>query len=149
MALLTIAPSSDPCSNPTLTATGVIAQQNIAQANRWVTAGALLASLSPIPLADVFGALSGYAALVGTNGPQDVKNQPGPGTQQQRVDAGNISYGITCPFGAGFCQFAAGMAQTLAGRPNPNGTPATGWDTPTDNTAIRQGQAMRAAGCHG
>jgi hypothetical protein len=36
------------------------------------------------------------------------------------VDAGNISFGITCPYGAAFCQFAAGFAQTLSGNPNFN-----------------------------
>jgi hypothetical protein len=124
----------------------VNAQHNIAQANKWTAVGALIG----LSFGDPFtGALAGYGALVKTGGPQDVKNQPGPGTYQQRVDAGNISYGITCPFGAAFCQFAAGMAQTLAGRPDPNGTLKTGFDTPSDNASIRQGQAMRAAGCHG
>ncbi len=140
-----VAPNN-PCANATLSATGVNAQHNIAQANKWTAVGALIG----LSFGDPFtGALAGYGALVKTGGPQDVKNQPGPGTYQQRVDAGNISYGITCPFGAAFCQFAAGMAQTLAGRPDPNGTLKTGFDTPSDNASIRQGQAMRAAGCHG
>jgi hypothetical protein len=48
----------------------------------------------------------------------------------------------------GFCQFAAGLAQTLSGNPNFNGTLGTGYDTPSDNAGIRVGQAMRVAGCH-
>ena len=142
---LAVAPNN-PCANGALIAAGVNPRQNIAQANRWIAAGTLIGMQlgQPVP-----GALLGYAALVGTGGLQDVKNQQGPGTMQQRVDAGNINYGITCPFGAGFCQFAAGLAQTLAGHPDPNGTPQTGFDTPSDNASIRQGQAMRAAGCRG
>ena len=80
--------------------------------------------------------------------PQDIKNLRGPGTPQQRIDAGNISFGVTCPFGAEFCQFAAGAAQTMAGNPDFSGTLRTGFDTPSDNRHIRIGQAMRAAGCH-
>jgi RHS repeat-associated protein len=137
---------NNPCANATLTATGVNPQQNISQANRNTATGALLGLLT---IGDpLTGALAGYAYTVRTGGSQDVKNHPGPGTYQQRVDAGNISYGITCMFGASFCQFAAGMAQTLAGHPDPNGTLMTGYDTPSDNASIRQGQAMRAAGCH-
>ena len=100
------------------------------------------------PLGGLSGALYTYKQVVGKGGPQDVKNNPGPGTRQQRIDAGNISFGVTCPFGSGFCQFAAGVAQTFSGAPDPKGTLLTGFDTPTDNAAIRQGQAMRAAGCH-
>jgi RHS repeat-associated protein len=137
--------SNNPCANATLTATGVNAKQNIAQAKKWIAAGSVVGSLVLNPLA---GALAGYAALVGSGEPQDVKNQPGPGTHQQRVDAGNISFGITCPFGAQFCQFAAGAAQTLAGHPDPKGNLSSGFDTPSDNASIQQGQAMRAAGCH-
>jgi hypothetical protein len=95
------------------------------------------------------GSLYGYYEAVRTGGPNDIKNQPGPGYHNQvGADAGNISFGITCPFGAGFCQFSAGLAQTLSGNPNFNGTASTGFDTPSDNASIRQGQAMRAAGCH-
>ena len=91
----------------------------------------------------------GYYEAVHTGGPNDIKNQPGPGYHNQvGVDAGNISFGITCPYGGGFCQFAAGLAQTLSGNPNFNGTLGTGYDTPSDNAGIRVGQAMRAAGCH-
>jgi hypothetical protein len=44
------------------------------------------------------------------------------------------------------CQFAAGAAQTLGGHPDKDGTLATGFDTPSDNASIREGQAMRAEG---
>ena len=61
---------------------------------------------------------------------------------------GNISLGITRPYGAGFCQFAAGLAPSLGGHPNFNGTLAAGFDRPSDSAGIRVGQAIRAAGCH-
>jgi hypothetical protein len=48
---------------------------------------------------------------------------------------------------AAVCQFAAGAAQTLGGHPDKDGTLATGFDTPSDNASIREGQAMRAEGC--
>ena len=132
------APNKNPCANATLAAAGVTAQQQIATAQSYI-----MNSAGP------FGSLAAYYAAVHTGGQLDIKNQPGPGYHNQiGVDAGNISFGITCPFGAGFCQFAAGLAQTLSGNPNFNGTPATGFDTPSDNAAIRIGQAMRAAGCH-
>ena len=67
------------------------------------------------PLGGLSGALYTYKQVVRKGGPQDVKNNPGPGTRQQRIDAGNISFGVTCPFGSGFCQFAAGVAQTFSG----------------------------------
>jgi len=51
-------------------------------------------------------------------------------------------------FGAEFCQFAAGAAQTMDLHPDRNGTLKTGFDTVSDNAAIVVGQAMRAAGCH-
>jgi RHS repeat-associated protein len=134
----------DPCTNATLAATGVNPKQNIAQVNKYLalkTAGQTKFG------GYVTSELMGYADLVGTGGPQDVKNQPGPGTYLQRIAAGNISYGITCPFGTGFCQFAAGLAQTLRGRADFTGTLQTGFDTPSDNAQIRVGQAMVAAGC--
>jgi len=82
-------------------------------------------------------------------GPNDIKNLPGHSPQNPiDVAAGNISFGITCPFGAGFCQFAAGLAQTLSGHPDFSGSMRTGFDTPQDNAQIQIGQAMRAAGCH-
>jgi hypothetical protein len=90
-----------------------------------------------------------YASLVHSTGPQDDKNQPGPGTQQQRVDAGNISFGVTCPFGEKFCQFAAGLAQfkdALLGNAS-FGSIRTFMDSPGDNASIKVGQAMRRAGC--
>jgi hypothetical protein len=97
------------------------------------------------------GSLYGYYAAVHTGGPNDIKNQPGPGYQNQvGVDAGNISFGITCPFGATFCQAAAGAAQfgaALFGKAS-FGSPRTFMDTPSDNASIKVGQAMRAAGCH-
>jgi hypothetical protein len=81
--------------------------------------------------------------------PQDIKNLPGHRPQNPiDVDAGNISFGVTRPFGDGFCQFSAGLAQTMSGNPNFSGTLQTGFDTPSDNRGIRIGQRMRAAGCH-
>jgi len=133
-----IAPSKDPCANATLAAAGIDARQQIARAQSYI-----LNSAGP------FGDLAAYSAAVNTKGELDIKNLPGHSPQNPiDVDAGNISFGITCPFGAGFCQFAAGLAQTFSGHPNFNGTLATGFDTPSDNAAIRVGQAMRAAGCH-
>jgi RHS repeat-associated protein len=146
------AANNDPCANTTLSATGVNIRQNIAAANLAVSSGYAAGSIIPFgpsnPIGGLIGALYSYDQLVHTGGPQDVKNQLGPGTPQQRVDAGNISFGVTCPFGGPFCQFAAGVAQTSSGYPNPNGTLLTGFDTPSDNAGIRVGQAMRAAGCH-
>jgi RHS repeat-associated protein len=133
--------SKDPCANASLTAAGgVNIRQRIAVTNAAVSSGFAVGG----PL----GALAAFAYLVHTGGPYDDKNGSGLGMYSDRVDAGNISYGVTCPFGAAFCQFAAGAAQTLGGNPNPNGTPQTGFDTPSDNASIRVGQAMRAAGCH-
>jgi RHS repeat-associated protein len=132
------APNSDPCANQTLAQAGVNARQQIAQAQ-----SAMLNSPGP------FGDLSAYGGTVGTGGPNDIKNLPGHSPQNPiDVAAGNISYGITCPFGAGLCQFAAGFAQTLGGNPDFKGSLKTGFDTPADNAQIRTGQAMRAAGCH-
>ena len=112
-------------------------------------------SLSPV------GSLLGYYEAVHTGGPNDVKNQPGPGygaDNQIGIAAGNVSFGITCPFGATFCQAAAGLAQGASGvinvvsggryghgRPGPI---STFFDSPKDNFQIRIGQAMRMAGCH-
>jgi hypothetical protein len=56
--------------------------------------------------------------------------------------------GVSCPFGSQFCQFSAGFAQTLSLNPNFQGTLLTDFDTPPDNASIREGQAMKAAGCH-
>lgn len=135
-----VAPSKNPCANSTLAAAGVTAQQQIATAQSYI-----LNSAGP------FGSLSAYAGAVGTGGPNDIKNQPGPGYHNQiGVDAGNISFGITCPFGATACQVAAGLAQfgaALFGQPS-FGSPRTFMDTPSDNASIKVGQAMRAAGCH-
>jgi len=140
----------DPCANATLSATGVNIRENIAQAQSTISVGRMMGITggSYNAARGTVGALFNYAMLVGTGGPQDVKNQRGPGTPQQRVDAGNISFGITCSFGTRFCQFSAGAAQSLAGHPNFGGTLATGFDTPRDNAGILVGQAMRAAGCH-
>ena len=139
MLIPIVAPSNDPCSNSQLASVGV----GPAQLRQRIGAANIASNL--------FGLL-GYASLVRTGGPQDDKNLPQNhsvfGPLPNAVAAGNISFGVTCPFGAGFCQFAAGAAQTLAGHPDPNGTLATGFDTPSDNAQIKQGQAMRAAGCH-
>ena len=141
---------NDPCANATLAAAGVDIQQNIVQAQSTISLGRMMGVTggSYNHTVGLWAALFNYATLVGTGGPQDVKNHPGPGTSQQRVDAGNISFGVTCSFGGAFCQFAAGLAQTVSGNPNFQGTLKTGFDTPSDNAAIRVGQAMRAAGCH-
>ena len=142
-----IAPSNDPCSNSQLASVGV----GPAQLRQRIGAANMASNLFGLLGYALFGLL-GYASLVRTGGPQDDKNLPQNhsvfGPLPNAVAAGNISFGVTCPFGAGFCQFAAGAAQTLAGHPDPNGTLATGFDTPSDNAQIKQGQAMRAAGCH-
>jgi hypothetical protein len=148
-----IAANRDPCANATLSATGVNIHRNTAAVNVAVSSGYVAGSSNTFgpsnPLGGIIAALYAYDRLVHTGGPQDVKNQPGPGTPQQRIDAGNISFGITCAFGAAFCQFAAGVAQTSSGSPNfKGGTLRTGFDNPIDNESIRVGQAMRRAGCH-
>ncbi len=142
---------NNPCANATLSAAGVNPQQQIATAQGFIAAGKIGANATPYanPILSFFGGMYGYYNAVKTGGPNDIKNLPGhSGRNPIDVDAGNISFGITCPYGAGFCQFAAGLAQTLGGHPNPNGILATGFDTPSDNAGIRIGQAMRAAGCH-
>jgi RHS repeat-associated protein len=137
------APNSDPCYNKALASVGVgpsQLRQRIRNAN--------LAS-------NLFGLL-GYASLVRPGGQQDDKNLPQNrsvfGPLSNAVAAGNISFGVTCPFGAGFCQFAAGAAQTIALHPDFSGPLGAaikrGFDTPSDNLQIQQGQAIRAAGCH-
>jgi RHS repeat-associated protein len=148
---ITLVPPQSPCTNATLAAAGVNAQEQIAMAQGLIAAGKAGADASQFsnPAFEFFGGMFGYYEAVRTGGPNDIKNQPGPGYHNQTgVDAGNISFGITCPYGAGFCQFAAGLFQTLTGHPNFSGTLATGFDTPSDNATIQEGQAMRAAGCH-
>ena len=136
----------NPCASAALSAAGVTAQQQIATAQELIAVGNIAANATPLGF---FGGMLGYYEAVHSGGPNDIKNQPGPGYHNNiGVDAGNISFGITCPYGAAFCQFAAGLAQTLGGHPNPQGTLATGFDTPSDNAGIQVGQAMRAAGCH-
>ncbi|MGA9669417.1 MAG: RHS repeat-associated core domain-containing protein, partial [Terracidiphilus sp.] len=133
------APNNDPCYNSQLASVGV----GPAQLRQRIGAANVASNL--------FGLL-GYASLVGPGARQDDKNLPQNhsvfGYLPNAVAAGNISFGVTCPFGAAFCQFAAGLAQTVALHPDSNGTLATGFDTPSDNAQIRIGQAMRAAGCH-
>lgn len=144
---------SNPCANSTLAAAGTTGQQQIATAQGFIAAGQIGASATPYsnPLLTFAGSLYGYYAAVHTGGPNDIKNQPGPGYQNQvGIDAGNISFGVTCPFGATFCQAAAGAAQfgaALFGKAS-FGSPRTFMDTPSDNASIKVGQAMRAAGCH-
>ena len=140
----------NPCANATLSAAGVNAQEQITTAQGFIAAGKIGANAMPYGwILSFFGGMYGYDNAVGSGGPNDIKNLPGHSGQNPiDVDAGNISFGITCPYGAGFCQFAAGLAQTLGGHPNFNGTLATGFDTPSDNAGTRVGQAMRAAGCH-
>jgi hypothetical protein len=100
-------------------------------------------------LAAALGGMFGYYNAVKPGGPNDIKSQPGhSGKNPVDVAAGNISYGITCPYGARFCQFAAGAAQTAEGQPNLQGSLASGFDSPVDNENIQVGQKMRAAGCH-
>lgn len=140
-----MAPNSNPCYNKALAAVGPAqVRQRITTAKQQTLVGALFGP---------FGALFAYGQLVHTGGPQDDKNLSQNksvlnGPYSNAVQAGNISFGLTCPFGAAFCQFAAGAAQTLGGNPNFSGTRKTGYDTPSDNAQIQQGQAMRAAGCH-
>jgi hypothetical protein len=108
------APSSDPCYNKALAAVGVgpdQVRQSIKTAKENIIVGALFGP---------FGALFAYGQLVHTGGPQDDKNLPQNksvlnGPYSNPVQAGNIGFGITCPFGAAFCQFAAGLAQILGG----------------------------------
>jgi RHS repeat-associated protein len=137
-------PSVNPCANSTLSATGV----NIYEQLKTVKGATAFPASARDPASSLMFGLLNFGLLVHTGGPFDVKNQVGPGTQQQKVAAGNIAYGATCPFGARFCQFAAGAAQTMSGSPDFTGTLLTGFDTPADNDSIRVGQAMRAAGCH-
>jgi RHS repeat-associated protein len=142
---------NDPCANATLSAAGVNIQQNIAQAQTTISQGRMMGVTggSYNYAAGSMAALFNYATLVGTGGPQDIKNLPGHNPQNQiDVDAGNISFGVTCSFGDAFCQFSAGLAQTMSGHPDLSGTLRTGFDTPRDNAGIQVGQAMRAAGCH-
>ena len=144
------APNNIACGSNTLAGAGTSAQQQIATAQGYIAAGK--AAVSGLPggaITQFFGGMAGYFFAVHTGGPNDIKNQPGSGQHNRLgVDAGNLSYGITCPYGAGFCQFAAGLAQTLGGHPDPNGPLSTGFDTPSDNLWIRYGQAMRKGGCH-
>ena len=136
---LAVGQSRCPCFNSTLTAAGIDARQQIATAQTYIGWSRYFG----------YGDLIGYYNAVHTGGPNDIKDLPGHSRNNPvDVDAGNISFGITCPFGAGFCQFAAGFAQTMSGYPNFKGTLATGFDTPADNAGIRVGQAMRVAGCH-
>jgi RHS repeat-associated protein len=132
------------CANSTLEAAGVNIRQQLSE----VKAATAFPGSAHNPASALLNGLVQFAHLVNTGDPFDYKNQPGPGTRQQRVDAGNIAYGVSCPFGAQFCQLAAGAAQTASGSPDPNGTLFTLFDTPSDNASIRVGQAMRAAGCH-
>ena len=145
----------NPCANSTLSATGVNVAQQIATAQGYIAAGEIGAGGAPSPypifspVVSYFGGMYGYYGAVKTGGPNDIKDLPGHSRRNPiDVDAGNISFGITCPYGAAFCQFAAGVAQTMAGDPDFRGTLITGFDTPSDNAAIQIGQAMRAAGCH-
>lgn len=144
-------PNPNPCANRTLSAVGVTAQEQISMAQTLISAGKSAGNAGPYgnPILAFFGGMFGYYEAVHTNGPNDIKDQPGYSPQNQDdVDAGNISFGITCIYGAGFCRLAAGIAQTMKGSPDFDGTLATGFDTPSDDQGIRIGQAMRAAGCH-
>ena len=145
-------PPINPCDNSTLTAAGVSAKKQVATAQGFIAAGQVGASTTPYanPVLSFFGGMYGYYEAVHTGGPNDIKDLPGHSRQNPTdVNAGNISFGITCPYGTGFCQFAAGFAQSVIGRaPDFSATLATGYDTPADNAGIQIGQAMRAAGCH-
>jgi len=90
----------------------------------------------------------GYHEAVHTRGPNHIKYQPGPGYRNGLgVDAGNISFGITCPFGDGFYQLAAGLAQTLlSGNPDFDGTLSSGFDTRSDNASIQQRASNEGCG---
>jgi len=126
-------PSKDPCANDTLAQAGVDARQQIAQAQ-----GPMLNSLGP------FSDLAACMGTVETIGPNDIKDLPGH-SRENPIDiaARNLSHGITCPFEAGFCQFAVGLAQTFGGNSSFEGSLKTGFDTPADNAQIFSGQAMR------
>ena len=62
------------------------------------------------------GTLAGYGELVHSGGSQDYKNlceiNQFQWSDSDPVQAGNIGFGMTCPLGAAFCQFAAGAAQS-------------------------------------
>ena len=151
IALQTSRAPSNPCTNSTLTAAGTTAQQQIATAQSFIAAGSAGGSTAG-PLGSAAGSLYGYYSAVETGGPNDIKDLPGPGFQNRvGIDAGNISFGVTCPFGATACQVGAGLAQfgaALFGKAT-FGSPRTFMDSPGDNASIKIGQAMRAAGCHG
>ena len=153
----------DPCANNTLAAAHVNIHNNIRQASKHALVGGALGALAGVTIPGLnfrTGSLFAYAQLVNTNGVQDIKNQPGPGYQNSLgVAAGNISFGVTCPFGAIFCQAAAGAAQTgsaILGKASGGrfgggtiGPARTFFDSPNDNQQVREGQAMRAQGCLG
>lgn len=137
-----VAPSKDLCANATLAAAGVNARQQIATAQSYI-----LNSAGP------FGDLIAYGVAVNTGGPLDIKDLPDHSPQNLTdVAAGNISFGVTCPFGATFCQVAAGLAQGAAGLLNQisggrygHGAPgpaSTYFDSPSDNAQIKKSTAM-------
>ena len=84
----------DPCANATLSATGVNIRENIAQAQSTISVGRMMGITggSYNAARGTVGALFNYAMLVGTGGPQDVKNQRGPGTPQQRCRKHKLRY---------------------------------------------------------
>lgn len=140
-----------------MTAAGTSAQRQIATAQGYIAAGKVGGSTfgAGTPGGALFGlvgsaagSLYGFYSAVRTGGPNDIKNQPGPGYQNQvGIDAGNISFGVTCPFGAFTCQLGAGLAQTFGKDHNP-GPASSYFDSPGDNASIKIGIAMRKAGCH-
>ena len=136
------AANNNPCANATLSAAGVNAQQQIATAQAFIAGGQVGANVNGHPGLAFFGGMLGYNQAVHTGGPNDIKDLPGHSRQNPiDVNAGNISFGITCPYGAGFCQFAAGFAQSVIGlNPDFNGTLATGFDTPSETLGSGSGR---------
>lgn len=141
------------CNSSILAKAGIDAQGEINTAQAYIQGVGAGINAGAGPYANQFlrfmGGMLGYAAAVHTGGPNDVKDLPGHSRSDNNdVAAGNVSYGITCPYGKGFCVFAAGVAQSIIGlSPNFNGKLTTGYDTPSDTQQIRIGQAMRARGC--
>ena len=150
----------NPCASSALEKAGTTAQQQLKNVATAKASGAAVGGVAGLPLGDVgsflgskIGSVYGFYQAVRTGGINDIKAQPGPGqgaSNQIGIDAGNVSYGVTCSYGETVCQAAAGLNQTYRAY-NGQGTYGslrTYGDSPSDNASIRIGQEMRAAGCH-